>query len=98
MEVYEGLDVLVEVYEGLEVLVDVYEGLEVLDVGGVKLVEVYEGRELEDGGGVTLEVLEVSVKELVDEEGRLVVLVAPSLLKAEPSTDFAAGREERSQL
>lgn len=40
MEVYEGLDVLVEVYEGLEVLVDVYEGLEVLDVGGVKLVEV----------------------------------------------------------
>lgn len=42
--------------------------------------------------------LEVLVKELVDEEGRLVVLVAPSLLKAEPSTDFAAGREERSQL
>ena len=40
MEVYEGLEVLVEVYEGLEVLVDVYEGLEVLDVGGVKLVEV----------------------------------------------------------
>ena len=29
-----------EVYEGLDVLVDVYEGLEVLDVGGVKLVEV----------------------------------------------------------